>query len=704
MNIINLLCLALCLSAAHNFAGQESCGRLRDLYGQSDAKPLGQRFDLVGQVMFWCDENPRRITIIDKDQPRSMCFWDASTNTPAYQSGDRVRLRGTFSRANETFRRQVPNHPNIPIIEQLEVISHDPLPETVLATAQEINTFRTGNKFIHVCGVLVSVFRDQTNAEWNWLVLKSDSTKVLAAATEHDYPYDTLLGLLDADIKIRGIVHKPGTWWKSRGHHVILYGTNGIETVSHAPDPFAAPHFVGAPMEHRQQATGQVLGTGLNKIFLQTDNGTFLPVSPVPGSDIPTPGEWISVSGFVEMAPAYLQMTAAVIRREPNSHSIDTPILPVNPESLFTTPTGERLVDASRLGKVIQLRGRIANSADGIRTDRRIILECGKRTFTVDVAHLLDTLDTSLANGCHISVTGICLTEFDTDAISSAFPQFKGFVIVPRTAADIVVVQQPSWWTPGRLLCVIAVLVLGLIGIFIWNRMLKLLSERRGRELAEEQITSARADLKVEERTRLAVELHDSISQTLTGVALQIDAAQGSGKSNPAAAERFLETARAMLASCRQELRCCIWDLKSRAFEAHNMTEAIEKTIAPHLGATQIQVRFNVPRTILSESSAHDVLRIVRELVMNAIRHGQAKHIRIAGECRDGTVRFSVRDDGTGFSEADIPGPSQGHFGLQGIRERIGNRNGEISIRSTPGIGTKITVVFSADEREIDES
>ena len=233
---------------------------------------------------------------------------------------------------------------------------------------------------------------------------------------------------------------------------------------------------------------------------------------------------------------------------------------------------------------------------------------------------------------------------------------------------------------------------------------LKVLSERRGRELAEEQIASARADLKVEERTRLAVELHDSISQTLTGVALQIDAAQGSGRTNPTAAAKFLENARAMLASCRQELRCCIWDLKSRTFEERDMTEALQKTLAPHINEANLSVRFNVPRTILSESSAHDILRIVRELVINAIRHGHAKNIRIAGECRDGTVRFTVRDDGCGFSETDVPGPAQGHFGLQGIRERIGNRNGSMEIESAPGRGTKVTVSFLADEKDEDEA
>ena len=705
MRVAQSLSLILLLVATSCLAGQETCGRLRDLYGQPDEQIVGRNFDIIGQIMFFCDDNPRRLTIIDKDQPRSMCFWDGSTNSPTYRSGDWVCLRGTITHdTNDTFHRQDPNHHSIPFVEHLEVIGHASLPETIPATAQDVNTFRTGNQFIHVCGVLTSVFRDQTNAEWNWLVLKSDSTKVLAAATDQDYPYDTLLRLLDAEVKISGIVHAPGTWWKSRGYHVILYGTNGIETVCSAPAPFAAPQFAGAPLEHRQCATGHVLGTGLNKFFLQTGNGVFLPVSLVPGASLPALGERITVSGFVEKTPVCLQMISAVIRHESTLTPPDTAIHPIDPESLFTTPAGERLVDASCFGKVIRIRGRIANSTDGLRTDGKILLECGRRTIDTDIRHILGNLSADITCGSTVDIAGLCIPQADSDLSNQSLPQFSGFTLVPRTVDDIVIVRRPPWWTVGKLICVIAVLAFGLVAILIWNRMLKVLSERRGRELAEEQIASARADLKVEERTRLAVELHDSISQTLTGVALQIDAAQGSGRSNPTAAAKFLENARAMLASCRQELRCCIWDLKSRTFEEKDMTEALQKTLAPHINEANLSVRFNVPRTILSESSAHDILRIVRELVINAIRHGHAKNIRIAGECRDGTVRFTVRDDGCGFSKTDVPGPAQGHFGLQGIRERIGNRNGSMEIESAPDRGTKVTVSFLADEKDEDEA
>ena len=215
-----------------------------------------------------------------------------------------------------------------------------------------------------------------------------------------------------------------------------------------------------------------------------------------------------------------------------------------------------------------------------------------------------------------------------------------------------------------------------------WSVMLKRKAERHVRALYDEKIGHALAEQKVEERTRLAVELHDSVSQTLTGVALQLDGGE-------------IDTAKTMLAACRGELRRCLWDLRSRTFEEEDLTEAVERTIAPHLNGAKANVRFNVPRERLSETTVHAVLRIVRELVVNAIRHGGAKHVKIAGECHDGTISFSVRDDGAGFDPATAPGPEQGHFGLLGVRERLEDFNGELKVESEAGKGAKATVTMT---------
>lgn len=146
-----------------------------------------------------------------------------------------------------------------------------------------------------------------------------------------------------------------------------------------------------------------------------------------------------------------------------------------------------------------------------------------------------------------------------------------------------------------------------------------------------------------------------------------------------------------MLASCRHELRGCLWDLRTRTFEERDLTEALTQTLAPHLTGIQTHVHFNVPRSRLSESTVHTILKIVRELAVNAIRHGHAQSIRIVGEMTDGTILFSVSDDGCGFDVAAVPGPRDGHFGLQGIRERLRKYGGTMTIDATAS-GTRVAV------------
>jgi signal transduction histidine kinase len=262
----------------------------------------------------------------------------------------------------------------------------------------------------------------------------------------------------------------------------------------------------------------------------------------------------------------------------------------------------------------------------------------------------------------------------------------------------IVVTARVPWWTTGRLVAVIVSLVGLLVVLFILTVVLKTLSDRRGQQLYEEKVAHVRTEAKVEERTRLAIELHDAISQTLTGVALQIDSADMVNNGGNGQLGKFLNTARWMLGSCRRELQDCLWDLRSRTFVETDMTEAVNLTIAPHRGSVTTSVRFNVPRDLLSESTAHSILRMVRELVVNAIRHGKATHVWIAGECSGGCISFSVRDNGCGFDPASTPGPRDGHFGLQGIRERVRAAKGTINIESTPSKGAKITITVPEGE------
>jgi signal transduction histidine kinase len=214
---------------------------------------------------------------------------------------------------------------------------------------------------------------------------------------------------------------------------------------------------------------------------------------------------------------------------------------------------------------------------------------------------------------------------------------------------------------------------------------LRNLSEKRGRELFRERSASALAELKTTERTRLAADIHDSISQILTGAAMQLDA----GETN---------AAKRILASCRRELRACLWDLRNHALDAENFADAVRETIAPHLRGRAVVIDLNFPSDKMSEAFRHAALCIIREATVNAIRHGRAETIEIAGELSERRLVFTVTDDGKGFDPANCHGSADGHFGILGMRERAKAFNGSVKIASKPGNGTKVSVVLEEKE------
>ena len=155
-----------------------------------------------------------------------------------------------------------------------------------------------------------------------------------------------------------------------------------------------------------------------------------------------------------------------------------------------------------------------------------------------------------------------------------------------------------------------------------------------------------------------------------------------------------------MLDSCRTELRRCLWDLRGNALEEPDLSLAIRKTLDPIIGDCRLFVRFPVSRARLTDTTVHTIICIVRELCSNAVRHGHATVVRVAG-CADGAMlKFSVEDNGVGFDPTACAGPAEGHFGLEGVRERAGRLCGTVSVASARGQGTKVRVAIAASQQQ----
>ena len=553
---------------------------------------------------------------------------------------------------------------------------------------------------VTIRGVVSAAVQDDLDDGFNWLLVNTSEGTVCASTDNCVHPLEELRPLLDAEIELTGVVQRFTHWRKFLGCQMLFdnpaEGDMIVVTKPAPADPFAAGSLTDSSNPHRQTTVGTVIARTGDSFFIRQDN-SFLHIIPTETAPLPKVGSTVTVSGFVQHHQLIPLLIEALWRTEPGVPATPEPATELTVEQLFRTesmpnPDGNthRFADTTLCGSIIRLTGMVESVVGATRDFVGFRLNGEGGSVFIDLSGFdRDSIESPEA-GAVVSVAGLCYGDFDTGR-NAVFPRFLGFSVIPRTADDIVIVKHAPFWSITRLAIALAVFVLIAGGLAVWSAMLSRLSNKRGRELAREQIRGARAELKVEERTRLAVELHDSISQTLTGVALQIDAAAGADGEGT---KTFLATARNMLSSCRQELNGCLWDLRSRTFEEKDMTEAVQRTLAPHVGNAKLTVRFNVPRERLSEQTAHAVLRIIRELGVNAVKHGHAKTIKIAGEFHDDTISFSVTDDGKGFDTSTAPGPAQGHFGLQGVRERLNEFNGTIRCDSEPGCGAKFTVTL----------
>lgn len=210
--------------------------------------------------------------------------------------------------------------------------------------------------------------------------------------------------------------------------------------------------------------------------------------------------------------------------------------------------------------------------------------------------------------------------------------------------------------------------------------------------------SEARIHAMMEERTRIAREVHDTLLQGFTGITLQLQGLKGKIRKAPEATEegveRLLETADATLLAARQ----AVWEMRPPDLERATLAEALGVALRRTTGdrpALQYRVT-GVPRRLPPETEAA-VLRIGVEAASNAVKHASANAVDVELTFTRNDVQLCVRDDGCGFdtdTSAVIPGA---HFGLVGIRERAKKVGAEVRISSTPGQGT--TVLMLAHER-----
>lgn len=204
----------------------------------------------------------------------------------------------------------------------------------------------------------------------------------------------------------------------------------------------------------------------------------------------------------------------------------------------------------------------------------------------------------------------------------------------------------------------------------------------------------ARLSAVLEERNRLAGEIHDTLAQTFTGISIQVDVAKRIASLDPQEAQRILARVSSLTQVGLLEARRSVWALYSPATEDADLAQLLLHSVEQMTSDTSIQVSVSVQGTPCSLSTyvSQNLLRMGQEALTNILKHAQAEAIWIKLIYESEYVCLSVRDNGRGFVLSAANNSLGAGFGLIGMYQRAERIGGQLTITTQPGEGTEIVV------------
>ena len=345
----------------------------------------------------------------------------------------------------------------------------------------------------------------------------------------------------------------------------------------------------------------------------------------------------------------------------------------------------------------------------GLRTSvDENILQCRADQHVFEALLPGDVLLPNLVVGDRLSLTGIC--ELTTTHELKRPEWADGFRLHLAGASGVKIIARVPWWTPQRLLGLMLIGLILLGGVLFWTWQLRRQLARKTVQLAAE--IQARRDAAIEfqatqrERTRLAANLHDTLLQSATALNYQLEACETESLPPAERKVNYLASARKIVQHVQQDLRGTVWALRVLPLDDRTFAEAL-RAVANQLAegrAVKIIIKGENTLPVVSEFVAGNLLLVAQEAMHNALTHAQPSQIETIISAPDGRhIIIEVRDDGGGFDLEASLRTKAGHFGLEGMRERVERLGGTLRIESHPGRGTLVRaeVKLGAYDEEI---
>ncbi len=241
-----------------------------------------------------------------------------------------------------------------------------------------------------------------------------------------------------------------------------------------------------------------------------------------------------------------------------------------------------------------------------------------------------------------------------------------------------------------------------------WTRELESRVQKRTKELEESR--AARGELlrkfisaQEEERKRIARELHDDTSQSLATLVISLDRAMADPSHTQHEREERLKTTKSLAIKSLEGVHRMIFDLRPSMLDDLGLIDALRWYAGDRLKPldTEVKVDVNGEERRLPSQLETAVFRAAQEAISNIAKHAQAKNVFIAVKFDSGNLAVTIEDDGKGFDMTPTPDSYQTRgLGLMGMKERINLIGGNLSISTSPGKGTRISIEVPYGDEE----
>jgi signal transduction histidine kinase len=320
----------------------------------------------------------------------------------------------------------------------------------------------------------------------------------------------------------------------------------------------------------------------------------------------------------------------------------------------------------------LEVEGRLDERTETAAPGVALEFHDGLQTFrAIATTAVTNSLFRQLEMDSVIRVRGVCMVS--TEYTGNTVP----FALIVNSPEDVKVIDGPPWWSAEHLIAMALVMLgLGFLVHLFFSR-------------AEEW----RLHAVIDERERLAHEMHDTLAQSFAGIGFQLRAIRNRLSRNATSVDapslmEDLNVATELVRHSHDEARRSIATLRPEAIEATGLVSALEQTARRMVSRSSVLVDVSVhgearplPLRVLDS-----FFRIGQEAIANAVQHGQPSKITIQIEYSRSAIALAIEDNGVGFN----PRPDSGGFGISGMRRRAETIDGTLDLQTFPGGGTRV--------------